>query len=312
MLNPPIAGERWWPLPEVELYEKTIQRKISIAGTGLFTGEKSQITFCPAPAGRGIVFRRTDLPGHPEIPASLDVVVPSPRCTKLATELASVQMVEHVLSAVWALGIDNLVIEIEGPEVPAGDGSSLVFVEALEEAKIQVQATKRRFLKVETPIFWSEGDVHLIALPSDEFRLSFTLHYPQSKRIGSQFYSFLFDSQMYKSQIAPCRTFSLYEEIAPFIAKGLLKGGGLENALVIKEDQIMNLDGARFADEMVRHKILDLMGDLALIGARLLGHVIALRAGHSSHISFAKRLAACLEKEERFEVFSNPYVLENC
>lgn len=222
-------------------------------------------------------------------------------------------MVEHVLSAVLGLAIDNLAIELEGPEVPAGDGSSLVFVQALEEAETLVQPTKRRYLKIGTPVYWSEGSVHLVALPADELRISYTLHYPQSKLIGSQFYSFSLQSERYKSEIAPCRTFSLYEEIAPFIASGHLKGGGLENALVIKEDRIMNPEGAKFPDEMVRHKVLDLLGDLGLIGAPILGHIIAIRSGHSSHVSFGKRLmSACLEKEEKFEEFSNPYALENC
>lgn len=297
-------------MPEIELYEKTIRRKISVSGTGLFTGAPARLTFCPAPPESGVVFRRVDLPAAPEISASLEAVVPCPRCTKLQAADASVQMVEHVLSAVVGLQIDNLIIELEGPEVPAGDGSSLVFTQALEEAQTLVQQTKRRYLKIGTPVYWSEGSVHLVALPADELRVSYTLHYPQSKLIGSQFYSFSLRSERYKSEIAPCRTFSLYEEIAPFIASGHLKGGGLENALVIKEDCVMNPEGARFPDEMVRHKVLDLLGDLALIGIPILGHIIAIRSGHSSHVSFGKKLmAACLEKEEEF---SNPYALENC
>jgi UDP-3-O-[3-hydroxymyristoyl] N-acetylglucosamine deacetylase len=300
-------------LLESEFYEKTIQHRISVAGVGLFTGQQAHLTFCPAPPRTGIVFRRMDLPGQPEIPAALHAVVPSPRCTKLATEFASIQMVEHVLSAVFALGVNNLLIEVAGPEIPAGDGSSLLFVQALDRAEIVAQPTKRKPLKIQTPVYWSEGDVHLVALPADEFRVSYTLHYPQSKLIGSQFYSFAVDSALYRKEIAPCRTFSLYEEIAPFIAKGLLKGGGLDNALVIKEDQIMNPEGARFFDEMARHKVLDLIGDLALIGSPLLTHIIALRSGHVSHAAFGKQiLLARAAKEECLEVFSNPYVLENC
>ncbi len=297
----------------MDLYEKTIHRKVSVSGIGLFTGAPARLTFCPAPARAGIVFKRTDLPDAPEIPASLEAVVSCLRCTKLAREDASVQMVEHVLSAVHGLAIDNLVIEIEGPEVPAGDGSSLAFVQALEKAESLVQPVKRRYLKIETPLYWSEDSVHLVVLPAEEFRISYTLHYPQSKLIGSQFYSFSLESEVYKKEIAPCRTFSLYEEIAPFIASGHLKGGGLENALVIKEDRVVNPEGARFPDEMVRHKVLDLLGDLALLGAPILGHIIAIRSGHASHVAFGKRiLSAFLEKEELCEVFSNSYVLENC
>ncbi len=298
---------------ESELYERTVQRRISISGIGLFTGQDVDLTFCPAPPGTGIVFRRIDLPLSLDIPAALQAVTPSPRCTKLTTEHASVQMVEHVLSAVFALGIDNVLIEVAGPEIPCGDGSSLLFVRALEQAGIALQSSRKKVLKVQTPVYWSDGDVHLVALPSDEFRISFTLHYPQSKLIGSQFYSFVVNEAQYKQEIAPCRTFSLYEEIAPFIAKGLLKGGGLDNALVIKEDRVMNPEGARFSDEMVRHKVLDLIGDLALIGSPIVGHIIALRSGHASHVAFAKQLVlACSAREESLEVFSNSYVLENC
>lgn len=298
---------------EPGLNEKTIERKVSLEGVGLFTGQQVQVTLCPAEPGTGIIFRRMDMAGQPEIPASLQVVVPSPRCTKLDCDGAGVQMVEHLLSAVFALGISNLWIEVLGPEIPAGDGSSLFFVEALEEAGIVSQAREQRALKIQTPVYWSDGDVHLVALPAEGLRVSYTLHYPQSQLIGSQFYSFVVEPSRYKREIAPCRTFSLYEEIAPFIAKGLLKGGGLDNALVIKEDRIMNPEGARFPDEMVRHKLLDLIGDLALIGMPLSAHVIALRSGHASHVAFAKQMmAACLPREECLEVFSNPYVLENC
>ena len=299
-------------MPESEIFEKTFQKRVSVSGVGLFTGEKVSLTFSPAEPGSGLVFQRIDLPGSPEIPAMLSSVRESPRCTKLATESASIQMVEHLLSALSAYGIDNLRMEMTGPEIPAGDGSSLVFVKAIEEAGVLIQKKKRRYLKIEDPIYWSDGDVHLIGLPANAFSVSYTLHYPQSKSIGSQFYSFLCNAEEYKKEIAPCRTFSLYEEIVPFIEKGLLKGGGLENALVLKDDLIMNPEGARFPNEMVRHKVLDLIGDLALVGAPILGHIIALRSGHSSNLAFARKLlSACQVREECFETFANSYVLEN-
>ncbi len=263
------------------------------------------MTLCPAPIDTGIVFQRTDLPGQPTIPARLESVQEWPRCTKLASGSATVQMVEHLLSALAAFGIDNLRIELAGPEIPSGDGSSLLFVRAIEEGEIEIQDRMKRLLTIDRPVFWSDKEVHLVALPSPEFRISYTLHYPQSKIIGSQYYTFLLDSDLYKQEIAPCRTFSLYEEIAPFIEKGLLRGGGLSNALVIQNDQIMNVEGARFPDEMVRHKVLDLLGDLSLIGASLQAHIIAIRSGHSSNLAFAKTIAQMGTSEE--EVASNPY-----
>ncbi len=271
--------------------QKTIEREASASGIGLFTGEKVSLKIVPAPPNSGIVFQRVDLPGKPEIPARLSFVREAPRCTRLAFEKASIHMVEHLLSALGAMGVDNVRIEVEGPEILAADGSAKLFVELIEEAGLKNQKAKRPYLKISNPIYWSEGDVHLIALPANEYRISYTLHYPQSPLLRSQYYTVSLSPDRFKEEIAPSRTFSLYEEILPFIEKGMIKGGGLENALVIKGDQIMNPEGARFSDEMVRHKILDLIGDLSLIGAPILGHIISVRSGHSSNIAFAKMIS---------------------
>ncbi len=271
--------------------QKTVKNEVAASGYGLFTGEKVSLKILPAPPNTGIVFQRIDLAGKPELAAHLSLVREAPRCTRLANEKASIYMVEHLLSAFRGLGIDNARIEVEGPEILAADGSSLFFVELLEKAGAQVQTTPRKFIEIKDPIYFSEKEVHLIALPSPDFRISYTLHYPQSSLLGSQFYTLSLTPSRFKTEIAPCRTFSLYEEILPFIEKGLIKGGGLENALVIRGDQIMNPEGARFPDEMVRHKILDLIGDLSLVGAPILGHIISVRSGHSSNIAFAKLIA---------------------
>lgn len=208
-------------------------------------------------------------------------------------------MVEHLLSALYAYGIDNARIEVEGPELPAGDGSAQIFIDMIEKTGFEIQEHAREFVRISQPIYWSEGDVHLIALPAQEFRLSYTMHYPHSPLLRSQYYSLAVQPLRYKAEIAPCRTFSLYEEIVPFIEKGIIKGGGLENALVIQGGRILNPEGARFEDEMVRHKILDLIGDLALIGTPLLAHVVAVRSGHSSNVAFAKTLSKTLKLERQ-------------
>jgi UDP-3-O-[3-hydroxymyristoyl] N-acetylglucosamine deacetylase len=272
--------------------QKTIQREFFASGIGLFTGEKVSLKISPMPAQSGIIFQRTDLPAKPEIPAHVSFVREAPRCTRLATAKASIYMVEHLLSALGALGVDNAKIEVEGPEILAADGSAQFFVDLIEEVGLQEQPLARRVLKITKPIYWSESEVHLVVLPADEMRISYTMHYPQSAVLGSQFYTLALNAKSYKEEIASSRTFSLYEEILPFIEKGMIKGGGLENALVIKGDQIMNPEGARFPNEMVRHKILDLIGDLSLIGMPILGHVIAIRSGHASNIAFAKTIAA--------------------
>ena len=281
----------WSELPAREKMQQTVHSQVSTSGIGLFTGEKVSLKISPGLPNQGIVFQRVDLPGKPEIPARLAFVQEAPRCTRLANEQLSIHMVEHLLSALFGMGVDNAKVEVEGPEIVAADGSASLFVDLIERAQLQVQEIPRQWIKISRPIYWSQEDVHLIALPADEFRISYTLHYPKSPLLGSQFYTLSLTPDRYRSEIASCRTFSLYEEILPLIEKGVIKGGGLENALVIKGGQIMNPEGARFSDEMVRHKILDLIGDLSLVGAPILGHIISVRSGHASNVAFAKMIA---------------------
>jgi len=267
--------------------QKTLQKSAELSGLGLFTGAESRVRLVPAAKDTGIIFQRMDLPGQPEIPARVEFVAGTPRCTCLGSGGASVQMVEHLLSALYALGIDNLRIEVTGPEIPAGDGSAKEWVRLIDEAGIEELNASSKILRIEKPVYWSQGDIQIVALPSPELRISYTLHYPQSPVIRSQFYSY---SDRYREEIAPCRTFSLYEEIAPFIEKGLIKGGGLDNALVIHGDRVMNPEGARFPDEMVRHKVLDMLGDLSLVGSFIQGHILSIRSGHAANVAFGKVL----------------------
>jgi len=270
--------------------QRTLQSKISSSGVGLFSGENGTITLCPAPPNHGIVFQRVDIPDKPRIPARLDFIHAMPRCTAIGIGHATIQTVEHLLSAIYGSGVDNLLIEVSGPEVPIFDGSASRFVQMFEEAGYLEQNEEKVCLKLAHPLSWSKDDVHLMALPSDEFRVSYTLHYPQSSTLCSQFFSTQITQEIFACEISPCRTFSLYEEVEPFIHSGLIKGGSLENAVVIKEDKIVNPEGLRFSDEMVRHKILDLVGDFSLLGYPLQAHLIAIRSGHSSNIAFAKIL----------------------
>ncbi len=271
--------------------QKTVKKEVLASGIGLFTGEKVSLRILPAGPDTGIRFFRADLPGKPELAAHLSFVREAPRCTRLGHGGIGIYMVEHLMAALSGMGIDNAVVEVDGPEILAGDGSAKLFVDLIEEAGYREQDAPRKVLKIDKPVYWSEGEVHLVALPADEFRISYTMHYPQSSLLKSQFYTISLNPQKFKEEIAPCRTFSIYEEILPFIEKGVIKGGGLENALVIRGDQIMNPEGARFSDEMVRHKILDLIGDLSLLGRPILGHIISVRSGHASNIAFAKTIA---------------------
>ncbi len=270
--------------------QRTLLRSIEASGVGLFSGQEVRLRLCPNEEGTGIIFKRTDLPGHPQLPAHLDFIQGTPRCTVIGNGKMSIQTVEHLLAALRAYEIDSVIIEISASEVPIFDGSSLKFVEMIEQAGVAELSGYKRIVRIREPLYWSQGDIHLVALPSDEFRVSYTLHYPHSSAIGTQFYSFVLSQDRFKKEVAPSRTFSVYEEIAPMIEKGLVKGGSLTNAVIIKENQIVNPEGLRFSDEMVRHKILDLIGDLSLVPVPFLAHIIAIRSGHSSNNAFAKEL----------------------
>ena len=280
-------------------HECSLKRSVSLQGTGLFTGIDCSLTLRPAPEGAGILFQRNDLPGKPTLSAHVKNVVETPRCTILGNAQFKVQMVEHLLSALKAFDLDNVTIEIDGPEIPSCDGSSLPFVEMIQEAGVSKQRADKKRYPLETPIFYSEGSTQIIALPSDEFRISYTLDYPNNGLIGSQFYTTRINQALYAKEIAPARTFSLYEEIIPFIEKGYIKGGSLNNGVVIQGNSVLNPEGTRFPNEMVRHKILDLVGDLSLIGIPFTAHVIAIRSGHLANTLLAKKLVNYFNSENR-------------
>jgi UDP-3-O-[3-hydroxymyristoyl] N-acetylglucosamine deacetylase len=271
---------------------RTLQRAISTSGIGLFSGKHVEMRLLPAEGDEGIIFRRMDLPSQPKIPARIEFVKETPRTTILGKDGATVQTVEHLMATLFAFSIDQVVVEIHGPEVPIFDGSAVQFVSLIEEAGIQELDTWKKVCKIDVPLFWSSGDIFLIALPSDAMQFSYTLHCPHVPLIGTQFTSFLLEHESFVCEIAPSRTFSIYEEISPLIEKGELKGGSIHNAIVVKEGRLLNPDGLRFSNEMARHKILDLIGDIALIPIPFIAHIIAIRSGHASNYAFAKELYA--------------------
>lgn len=277
--------------------QHTISGSVTFSGKGLFSGLDVTMKFYPAPEDFGIQFKRVDLEKQPLIKATVDNIVGTPRCTIIGAGSAVVQSVEHVLSAIKAFEIDNLLIELDGPEIPVGDGSALPFIEMLEAVELtEQQATIDQF-HLSHPLYWEGDEVYLVALPSKELKISYTLSYPHHPLLQSQFYSFTWDKKAYREEIAPSRTFSLYEEILPLLDSGMIKGGSLENGVVIKGEEVMNPGGLRFKDEMVRHKILDLIGDFSLIGQPLIAHIIAIRSGHYSNTSFAKEIANVMKME---------------
>jgi len=267
---------------------RTIRKPVSYAGIGIHTGEVVEMQFLPAPVGTGLVFRRVDLPNQPELLGSYKHVVDTSRSTILGTAEFKIHTVEHVLAAVKAFGIDNLVIELSNIEPPVGDGSSLPFVKMLQEAGIEEQDEEIPFRNLQKPVFLHQGDVSIVALPHPTFKISYTLSYPGVTPLEAQFVSFEFSQENFIKDIAPCRTFALYREISYLIDKGLIRGGSLSNANIILGEAILTNGGLRFPNEMARHKVLDMVGDLALVGFPFNAHIISIRSGHATHVDLAR------------------------
>jgi UDP-3-O-[3-hydroxymyristoyl] N-acetylglucosamine deacetylase len=279
-------------------YQRTISSPVSFSGIGIHTGAIVSIRFCPEKEGTGIYFKRIDLPGQPIIPATLEYVCDTSRSTSLGIADVRIHTVEHVLSAVRAFNIDNLCIEISSIEPPVGNGSADVFVKMLEEAEILEQEATTPIVKLHQPVYWSEDDIHIVALPYDGYRISYTLSYPDNKILRGQFHSVEVTKENFIKEISPCRTFSKYEEISYLIDRGLIKGGSLDNAVIIKDDVVFSKEGLFFPDEMVRHKILDMIGDLTLVGFDFHAHIISIRSGHRTNIAFAKKLLNAITMEK--------------
>jgi UDP-3-O-[3-hydroxymyristoyl] N-acetylglucosamine deacetylase len=279
--------------------QKTVKKKVSYSGVGIHTGEPVSLSFCPAPAHHGIVFRRVDLDPVQEIRADLEFVIDTARNTTLGSQGVKIHTVEHVLAAISAFGIDNLLIEITNIEPPVGDGSALVFTDLLEKAGVLELKETKEILSLKEVVFHSEGQATLVAIPSDSYKISYTLSYPESKLLGCQFYSSVITKELFQKEIAPCRTFSLYEEVSLLMEAGLIKGGSLDNAVVIKGDQVLNSLGLRFDNEMVRHKVLDVIGDMSLVGNSFNAHIIAIKSGHASNFAFAKKIKKVLEQGQK-------------
>lgn len=268
----------------------------------MHTGVPSAVIFKPTEADAGVVFERVDIDGKPRVHSTLGNVIGHSRGTTVAENGTEVHTVEHLLAATTGLGIDNLLVEIDGPEPPACDGSSAVFAGALESCKVIELDAEQRFVAPDEPVFFRHNNAEMTLVPEDDLRISFTIKFNHPV-LKSQFKSFqVGDREAFISEIAPARTFALESEIDMLRESGLIKGGTLENAVVIGSDGVINPEGLRFEDEPVRHKILDLLGDLALLGFRLKGHLIAIRSGHSTNVGMFKRLLMVMEeRKNRYE-----------
>lgn len=274
--------------------QRTLASTASLTGTSLHTGEQVTLTMKPAPENHGIRFRRVDLDDQPFIDAHVSKVQTVERATTLAQGSVKVHTVEHVISALVGMGVDNALIEMDANEPPIGDGSAAPFVECIKKAGIEDQEEYRSIFEVREPIHLDTGSGSLITIvPGKGFQVSCTQVGPDGRM--TQYYSTEITPEIYEKEIAPARTFVFYEDVKPLLDKGLIKGGSLENAVVVKGDSVMGKGEMRFEDEFVRHKILDIIGDLMLSGKRINGHVIAIKPGHGPNTEMAKLIDKALQ-----------------
>lgn len=276
------------------LQQQTLGGPVSYSGIGLHSGNRVNMTFLPAAANSGIRFRRVDLEGKPEIEANIENVFETNRSTTLAKGNVKVHTVEHVLSTLAGLGVDNAVIELDSNEPPIADGSSREYVKMIRSVGVTPQAEKRETLSVSAPIEIKMGETMMSIFPHDGFKVTCT-----SADAGgrfTQFFSVDLSPETYEKELSAARTFCFFEEIEYLIKNGLIKGGSLENAVVIRDDAVLTNEPLRYAEEFVRHKILDIVGDLALLGKSLKGHVVAVKPSHSSNCELARKIDAQARK----------------
>jgi UDP-3-O-[3-hydroxymyristoyl] N-acetylglucosamine deacetylase/3-hydroxyacyl-[acyl-carrier-protein] dehydratase len=302
--------------------QQTLKKAVTISGTGLHTGAYVNLTLNPAPENFGFRFRRIDLDGQPEIKADIDFVVDTSRGTTLEANGARVNTVEHTLAALTGLGIDNCLIEVDGPETPIQDGSAKAFATAIMEAGIQTQGADRKYYEIKTNINYSypEKSVEMVAVPAESYEISVLIDF-ETKVLGNQS-ARMRHIEDFPEQIAPCRTFVFLHELEYLLQNDLIKGGDLNNAIVfvnrlisqdeldrlaklfdkpsvsVKEEGILNNLDLYFPNEPARHKLLDVVGDLSLLGVRLKGHIIAHRPGHHTNVEFARQIRKQMQEEK--------------
>jgi UDP-3-O-[3-hydroxymyristoyl] N-acetylglucosamine deacetylase/3-hydroxyacyl-[acyl-carrier-protein] dehydratase len=277
--------------------QKTVRKSVSFSGVGLFTAQETHMTLRPADPGTGIVFVRTDLPGKPTVSAIVDNLNRRAHRTSLKQGRAEIEMVEHFLASLAGQEIDNLTIELDSDGIPNTDGSALPFVELLQKAGSVEQNAPRRELELSETVAVTDGDVVLVALPSSEgLTISYTLSY-DTPEIQPQSLTFQMNGDTFAREIAPARTFLPASQVEQFRVRGLGKGATYANTLIVSEEGVIDND-LRFPDEFARHKILDLIGDLFLLGADLHAQIIAVRSGHATNARLVEKLVEVMRRGE--------------
>jgi len=280
-------------------YRRTLRRQVGCTGIGLHSGKPVRLEMRPAPAGHGIRFRRSD--AGVEIPARIENLGKQDHATSLVRGGVSIDTVEHILSALHGLGVDDVLVEVSGPEVPILDGSAAPFVLLIHEAGLRPQAMTRQYLKVLKPVEVVRGGKWARLLPSDHLRISYAIGFDHPL-LRQQAISLRVSPSTFAEEIAPARTFGFLRDVETLRRNGLALGGSLENAIVIGESGVLN-NKLRFEDEFVRHKVLDAVGDLALVGHPVVGHLEASKAGHALHAAVVQRL---LESPDAWALVSHP------
>jgi UDP-3-O-[3-hydroxymyristoyl] N-acetylglucosamine deacetylase len=288
------------------MFQKTLKEAVEFRGIGLHTGAKVKLRVLPAERDSSIVFIRKDLPGAPVIKAVSGNVVETGHSTTLRSGSATVRTVEHLLGSLYGLGIDNAAVEVWGPEVPILDGSALGFVEKIERAGIKRLNVPKKYLLVKKPVKVLDGTRFVYLEPGGDLRFSidYTIDFfhPRLKR---QSMVFSFSMEFFKKEVTGARTFGFLKDIMALKAAGLAKGGSLENAIVVGEDEILNKEGLRFPDEFVRHKVLDLIGDISLVAMPIAGRVTAFRAGHALNCALVRKILESPDCWKRMEFFDS-------
>jgi UDP-3-O-[3-hydroxymyristoyl] N-acetylglucosamine deacetylase/3-hydroxyacyl-[acyl-carrier-protein] dehydratase len=279
------------------LNQQTLNRAASFSGIGLHSGNRVSMTILPAPASSGVRFRRVDLEGKPEIEARVENVSETNRSMTLARGNVKVHTVEHVLAALAGLGIDNAIIELDANEPPIADGSSREFCKIIQVAGIVPQAEKRETFTPSEPIELQSGETLMTLFPGDGFKITCTS--ADKKGRFTQFYSTEITPKTWEKELAHARTFCFYEEIEHLIKNNLIKGGSLENAIVIRDDAVLTTEPMRYPEEFVRHKMLDIVGDLSLLGKPVRGHLIAVKPSHAANCEFVRQIAAQMNRPLR-------------
>ncbi len=282
----------------MDLRQRTLAEEISCTGIGLHTGKKVKLTVKPSPPDRGITFERVDILRNSIVKASFDNVIATNMATTIGFNGYRVSTVEHIMAAFFGLGIDNALVQIDGEEVPIMDGSSAPFVFLLRDAGVTVQSSNKRFIVVREPVKVEDGNRSVRLYPSNELKITYKIDFDHPL-IKNQVYHFSFSQSGFIDEISSARTFGFLRDVEMLHSNGLAQGGSLDNAIVVDDFKVLNEDGLRYKDEFVRHKILDFVGDLAILGYIPIGHFVVERSGHSLNQRLLKKfmaLEACWEE----------------